>query len=477
MKKNPVTIEIGMTWLKIVVFKETESQQMEICAFELKDISAMKEQDVVNFIQSYLSNSKIKPDLLSAYIPRNMVTIRKEQLPSIDNKEITEMLDLKIGEYVPYARDEVSYGWASLGQGDRGFTRLMLAIVQRSRLRTMFNVLENARLPIEEVKLSSYSIWNWVVFSLKESLKSDELYIALDIDIDFADLIIFSLSHLLFSRSINIKAGELEEKIHCKKLASEIRQSLVMFQNEEVGNRPCKIFLSGVEKGAGALADFLREDMGLAVTYVPSQKISKEFKQTESDITKVSTSGLCNPIINRNDSMISFTLPELQIKKALKEKTRELITLGSLFICTTALILGIFIGKIHNQQNYLNKLRGSYKGMESEVNKLSLYSKRITSIEKVIKEKGLLLNLLNALYKAVPQNIALLDIDFKDNKLVLKGDALQMSDISDLVKALRAYPYFENVEKKYSRTKSTRKQEINTFEIVCTLAEVEKRKE
>ncbi|MFH0926754.1 MAG: PilN domain-containing protein [bacterium] len=466
MKKHPVTIEIGANYLKTAILKDLNAQSPQIIYFQVKEIVSLSEAEVGEAIKAVFHRLKIKPHPLSVSIPRNLVTFRKELLPSKDSNEISKMLELKIGEYVPYARDEVSYGWIPIGQDENSFTKVMLAIIQRSRLRRTFNILEQAELLVEEVNLSSCNIWSWITLSLGNKLNPDELYLALDIDIDFADLMIFSSTHLLFSRSISIKANELEEKINCRRLVGEIRQSLIMFQNEEKGNRPVKIFLSGITKSTRVLADFLKEDMELSVTFIPSFGLAKDIKVDVTESFEQTSTTSLFPFIKGNlSSIISFTLPDLQLKRSLKKKIRELITLGSLVISLTVLIVGSFLGKIYTHQSYLSKVEEKYKLIEPEVNKLSFYSEQTVFLKKFIIDKGLVINLLKELYLITPENVFLANIELKDNKLILKGEALQLSDVSSLMGMLEKSSYFEKVENKYTQQKESKGQSLNSFEI------------
>ena len=61
--------------------------------------------------------------------------MRKADLPSRDKAEIEQMLGLHIIKQVPYPKEEIIWGYQSLGFDGISNTRILLAIAHRDILR------------------------------------------------------------------------------------------------------------------------------------------------------------------------------------------------------------------------------------------------------------------------------------------------------------------------------------------------------
>jgi Tfp pilus assembly PilM family ATPase len=470
MMRANLSIEIGRSWLKLAVGR-SKGKISSFFNCTAKDISSLSEGEVASLISQILKQWKIKPKSAVVSIPRNLVTLRNLHLPSQDKDEISQIIELHIGRIVPYPREDILCGHSFSGLDEVGYARVVLGILHRDIVNRQIKILERANLYIDKFILSSYGIWRDIVSNQASKVDPDQLYLALDIDSDFTDFIIFSKEEFLFSRSITMEAKKLflEEDI-VTKLIGELRQSLVIFQNEEINKRPAKIFLSGAGSNIPRLAKTLNTELEIEVEIIssPYLKIPKEHRQ---DIPEdISLSSVVDLLRERDEKRLFFVIPELEIKKQLRERTRELVGLGSLCIYILTVFCGIFVARIYNQNNYLNKLKEEIRTVELEVKDLEKKWAKIRFVKDYIERRKLPLFLLYKLEEILPEEIAINFINLNEkNRVTIKGEAYQLSNVFSFVSILEGVENFKEVETKSTRKRRLRDREVTEFEIVFNL--------
>ncbi|MFA6609264.1 MAG: pilus assembly protein PilM, partial [Candidatus Omnitrophota bacterium] len=352
MKTN-VVLEIGEQHLKMALSRPLGPRQSKLFDCITEPITSFTDDQITKAVSELFKKLKMKPQPLTVSIPRNFVTVRNLHLPSKDKKEITQMIDLHIPRIVPYRKEEVVFDHKFLGTDEMGYAKELLGIVHGGAIRRQAKILEDAGMSIDRFTLGSYGAWQRILNDCKADINPNDIYLLLDVDSTFTDFIIFSHENLLFTRSIAVGANEMMENMQAslKKLLSDARQSLIIFYSEELNRKPVKIFISG--------ADVLNEMYGSIETElsIPVKSVTLPYSE---DMVKakgrtiprnLSLSAVTEIAVEESQKGLTFILPEIQIRKALKEKTRELTIMGTLIIYILTISLAIFLGRSYNQQS------------------------------------------------------------------------------------------------------------------------------
>jgi len=364
--RTPVAIEIGEKWLKLVGLRPSQIQPF--LYYKIKPLTGLADEQIAAMINDILQRLKIKPTSIVISFPRNRVTVRNLHLPSQDTQEIIQMIDLNTVRIVPYHKEEIISSYQTLGTDEIGYAKIILAIIHKNSAERLLQTLEKAGLFIDKIFLSSYGAREWVLFNHKSEIKPNQAYLLLDVDSEFTDFIIFDSENLLFTRSITIGSGELTKHNEITKFIGEVRQSLVIFQNEERGRNLAKLFLSGAAGKIDNLGTLLSEELEMPIVTTPSPFAHEKFKISDKEANDtVSLSALTSFLLKEDSKRITFHLPEIQIRQALKEKTKKLVILGSLGIYLLALICGIFLGRIYNNQSHLKKIKRMNSSIELDI--------------------------------------------------------------------------------------------------------------
>jgi len=462
--KPSLSVEISQKYLKMALMRPQASTP----EFIVEAITDLSDREISDLISQAMRRMKLKSVETKISIPRNMVTVKNLHLPSKDPKEIEQMIDLHIGRLVPFKKEEILFGHQFLGIDNSGYADEMLAIVRQDIARRPHRILESAGVSVDKIMLSSYGAWQWMLANCRERLDKNELYLLLDVDWSFADLIIFNTHNLLFSRSISAEIGEDGlQHTDMAKLINEVKQSLIIFYNEALNKRPATIFISGSE-AAQALKGKIESNFDIPVKYVVAPDSGKPpGEEAKRSVPKnVSLTAISEFAQGENPNRIVFGLPEIQIRKSLKEKMRELVILGTLFIYLLTLTIGFFLGRFYVKQSYLKNLKDQNALVRESVGEILEKAKSIEYTKDILSSRKVPLASLLALQKLIPPKISINYITIEEgDKITMRGQGLGLSDVFEFVSALEKSDYFKGAAAKYTRTKKIKDKEVTDFEI------------
>ncbi|MDD5596227.1 MAG: pilus assembly protein PilM [Candidatus Omnitrophica bacterium] len=465
MKQSPVGIEINEQFLKIATAAPfVKQEQLADCV--VKPIAGLTDKQITEIISEVFRDLKLRPRPLVLSVPRNLVTVRNLHLPSEDKNEIGQMLQLHIGRIVPYKKEEVVFNYSLLGHDEMNYMKVLLVIAHNDILKRQMNILQAADLYIDRIDLGSFGAWEWALATQKNEINANDIYLLLDVDSTFTDFIIFNRNHLLFTRSIALETSAQLQAAQVTKLIGEVKQSLVIFHNEEQNKNPAKIFLAG----ASIISDLepaMKADLDIEIKSVafPYTKAMLESKKRQVPIN-VSLTAVSELTLEDTGKRVTFILPEIQIRRSLRDRTRDLTILGALVLYFFSAVVAFFWGKFYNQQNYLSKLTEQNAKIDKEMGGLLGQYRKTEFVRNYLYHRKLPLVFISELQKVTPPQIAINSISMDEfGKVSLRGQGVQLSDVFRYVSIIEGSKYFKDVSTKYTRSKKVKDKEITDFEI------------
>lgn len=460
-----VVIEISERWLKMIVGRPSARQAVHGV---VKPIQGLSDEQITQAVSGTLRELKLKARQVTLCLPRNLVTVRNLHLPSQAPAEIAQMIDLNIVRMVPYRKEEVVSNYRLLGVDEIGYSKVMLAIVHRELVKRYVSILEPAGLSVERISLSSHGAWRYLMTHQASAVGAEELVLLLEIDAAFTDCLLCSRDQLYFSRNLAVEAEQLTEEAGLTRLLSEINQSLEIFQNEEMNRRPAKVFISGAQAAAPMVERAVGEDLKIPVVRVAAP-IPQPWPGSPGASAVPATCSVSAPaqlLGSEPGQELGFILPEIQIRQFLKEKMRELVLAGSLTIFLLAVGVGFFLGRLYHQQAYLWQLQHRNAAIKHEIGDVVVQSRRIELVKSYLMARELPLRYLAELQRVVPAEVAIdfLSVD-EQQRGVLRGQAIQLSDVFKLITTLENSRYLEQVDAKYTRRKKVHDKEVTEFEL------------
>lgn len=467
-----IALEIGDKNLKLAAAKAAGQENSLECF--VKPIQGLKDEEIVKVLKDTLSKSGWKTKSIVINLPRNLVTMRNLHLPSQDPEEISQMIDLHVGRIVPYKKEEISFDHFSLRTDSLGYTAQMLAIVHNDVLKRYQKITQDAGLEMDNIFLSSYGVWQWVSNKFKAEINSNDLYLLLDIDSSYTDFIIFNKDNVLFSRTLAFEIKDIIANSELNKFIGEIKQSLLIFhKNESINKKPSAIFISGASEDS--VNNAVKKEFDVPVHMVANPIADKEKLKSLGIPADVSLTAIADLALEDKGKRLSFALPEMIIKRSLKEKTRDLTILGILLFYAFTIVMAFVWGGQYNKQFYLKRLIQRNKLIGLDIGNLVDQYKKAEFVKNFLYERNMPLLVLNEIEKLVPPELIINNILVEQGRLVtLRGQGTKLSDVFKFVTTLENSRYFIDVTTKYTRTKKVKDREITDFEITFTVAAAKK---
>lgn len=477
-----IVLEIGNPWLKAAIFKSALGST-QLKAVLAQEAANLPEENISAHIADILKDQKIKkPQNIIISFSRNSVTLRNLRIPSVNPTEIEDMIKLHVGRQVPYAKEEIVSGYSVIGRDNMGYSKIMLAIVHRENIRRIFRILEKAELYTDHIELSSEGTISWLERAVKlGEPKPENVFIILDIDTNFTDFLVASPSGILFSRVIASGYEQLKDKEKWPRFLGEIKQTIVISQGEEVSQKPNRIYITGAAESLKGLVSSLEAEFNLPTTVVgplEGTPLAKDFsRKPENALAQLSFASLIGLGVDIARKKITFALPEAQIRKALRERSRDIMFLASGIMYIILIICGIYGEKLHNRRAAIDLLNNRYEAVSGQAKILEEEVDRIQKIKSKLDTDSIVLNYLLELSKLLPPEITITSFTFsKDDKVNLKGQAGEMSNIFKFITTLEHSPYFKDVQTRYTTRKKIDDKDVNEFELVCPVEKVKPQK-
>jgi Tfp pilus assembly PilM family ATPase len=393
-----LAIEIGKKHFKIAAARK-RGTHMFLLDCIVEDISSGDDSSISARISDIINRHRWVPVTVALSLSRNMATVRNIHLPSKNSAEIVKMVELYTPRIVPFKRDEVYLSYSQAGDDEMGYSRVTMALVHVDIIKRQIKILDKVGFLIDSIVLSSQGVWRWLVLQRKQELSQLNLYVVLDIDDTSVDFLIADKNNLLFSRNIALESWDLNSEEGRNKFFGEMRQSLVIFYNEEANKKPERIFVVGEPSLDGFCAQ-MQQELNVGVVRVDTPYSSLIFRGiVKKNTVSVSCTSVAALALQESDKMVSFEVPEIEIKKSIREKNKDLLAFGSLFIAFCAIVVLIFFGKAYNRSVYLNNLNVANKQLQDEVGGLTGYVDSINSVKERLDFRAQPLYLMSNLQK------------------------------------------------------------------------------
>lgn len=469
---STVFVEIGGNWFKIIEAEQTGKgllvSRMCLQRFESADSSLSQA------IAAAYKKSKFPAVPVISCIPRQMVNIRILELPSTDMDEIDDMVGFQASKQTPYSKEEITYDYKVLGGSREGYTRVLLAIVQRSVLRQRFSILEEAGVDIESMSVSSEGVLNWYEHAVQQEQKAPGATVLVDIDSTYSDFMVTSPKGPVFSRSILIGADQLLDTAGeqaREEFLQELERSMDICRGESPDMDLGNMLLAGAGPAIKGLNDFLGKGLGIPVknrdclhdiAKMPAQPSLKAPEYAAVSITALAGMAMAP------DNLEFHLVPNsVRLRKELVEKARSLTAFGIiimfLMLCASMLI----IAKVSYKESRLAELKALVQKTDPHVREIARQMEIVNVVEKRGEPEFAMVNLFSEIHACVPSDTYFeeITIDSGEATVRLVGSSSSRQDVRTLVGQLEKSELFVNVQS----GAVARKNDRFMFDVTCSL--------
>lgn len=470
-------LEIGKEWLKVVQAEHSKAGN-KISYLEAIEVSSATDEEVIEKISELSKRNKIDSNKLLILIPHDMVSVKNLNLPSTNQPEIEDMIDLQIGKQTPYSSNEIIKGYLTSESYMSGYSRVMLAIAHRNLVQRYFKLIEGVGLAIKKIGFSTEGLLAWKHFAYDQNLASNKSIALIDIDCRVVDFEIVAGGNTIFSRSLKMETPESLSSSEAwqDKFVEEAARSIYAYQNEVVGYEVTEIVISaGLSIKQRLNKELLRKKLGLPVKIIdqldPVPKTNKAVSLYDSLSKKdLSFASLFGSALFFGKQKINFMPQEIKMERSFQERGKDIYRIGITSVFILVLISSLFFGRVYNKSRYLNQLNARLSEIEDEARVLNNMLSQTILIKERLNTRSFTLDLIYEVYKAIPADLYLTAMVFDGKEsLNFRGNSNTMSEVFNFAEELEKSEYFKNITVERATQRSQGGKDLVNFEILCPI--------
>ena len=436
-----------------------------------RDLHDLSENDLPQVLQSLLSSINARRGRAIVVVASHQATTKNIEIPSRDPAEIKSIINLQAGRHTPYSRDEILISYVNIGVYQTNYTKVLLVIMNRNVIKKNLNILEKAGLKIDRVLFVPEGIARFYAKAL--GLTKEEVPVGvIDIAHHSTDFIIEFRGTVIANRSIpiglkHLTAGTEETR---DKFVSELAKSIESYQSEDIDRLPATYILSGDDVQMKELQPILKEKLNSNIKIVP---YLDQVEAAQSALLKIiseyqgdSFLDVIAPATASAEVCVDLMPEEMKLQQTIEEQSRQIIRAGVLVVLILILFFAVFFTKLYFKTAVKDQLTSSYSQKRQEAEVLQDFSTKTRIIKDYLNSRMVPLELIDELYRLLPQGICLETIDLDDKgDISIRGTSESMSLVFALQTSLEGSPLFKSVETKSTTSKKERGKDMAAFEI------------
>lgn len=471
--KDIVCISLGGDNLKLAYgrISPTRKEILDLVSYEIQGLS---DEEITKSINASFRSLKLVSPEVIIVIPSHSTIAKNIEIPSLNEQEIKEIVDLQAGRHTPYAREEIIIDYVNIGAYRENYTKILLIIVTLSVVRRQIDILEKIDLKIDKVFFIPEQITRFCAASLKLA-QGKAVQTLLHVDANFTDFINFHKGEIIFVRSIPIGRHHLmsEPDRYQMRFVEEVKKSMETYQSEDIGPIPEEILLTGSEQEGGELQKLLEQMLFIPIKHfayldfasLSSQELRKSLTASEDSFLDVIA-----PLLNSGRSGVNLLPDEVKLRKRFEEKSKDLVSSGMHVMLILALLCVSLISNIFFKSMYLQNLNERYEPVIEASERLDKSFSQIRSVKHRLKDRHYAIEVLSELYRLVPNDVQLSGIKFTlEGRFSIEGNSRTMGTVFSFIGDMEESGYFTKVESRRTTKRREGDEEIVDFEIICTL--------
>lgn len=474
-RKDMLTVEISEEFLKLVLYKGAKDKP-EITHAACLEIKGKSDADVSEAIKDFAKQSAIKKAEAVNIIPSQLALTKNIEIPSVDPKEIKEIIDLQAGRHTPYSREEIIMDYCDIGIFHERYTKILLVIVKREEVVRRMDIIKQAGFSVLKTILSAEAVAQWCNHAC-QGASAEKPSSVISVDSSNTDFIVFDNDKILYLRSIPFTLMDIyaQPSEAIKQLTDELKKSAEAYQSENINGLPRTAFLVGATDAVAGSKDKINEAIGIGVDipdYAGTMPLSQEVQKLIQQKREVSfLSVFATPFVYEN-VRINLIPEDVKLKQEIKLKAHEATKTGIFVMALLVIFCITLVTNTFFKSLYLKQLLQKYTKETQEAQRYKNISDRTGIIKKFLNQKGQSLFVLTELYNAIPNEVYLSSISFKDDAtLTFTGTTDSMSRVFSLVTDLENNTLFKNVKVDFTKTRTVKGKEVADFGLTLSLEE------
>lgn len=468
--KESVHLYLDETTLKLARATTVAGKRI-IAGLYYKDVAGVSDLNLSVEIQQGMKALAAKTHQIEVLLASKFVITKTIEVPSLDPKEIQDIVRLQAIRHTPYSKEEVVIGHMNLDIVLERYTKTLLTIASNQNVRKRTDAVELAGYEVGSVHLAPEGLAKQIVTLLgltKDTSNIGVIYL----DQTFTDILFLSKLKPAYIRSVPLGSKNLATDMEqiSKQLIEELKKTTEAFQSEDPNSVPKRFLMVGVDspEQKTILKRFeeelkIRFDSPITELQFP---LTEEAKKNLVLYKSVSFLDVISDALSEGPAAIDLIPEDLVLRRSFNAKGQEIFMAGVIFMILFILVMGIFLSKIYFRKSYLSTIQKNFEIKQKEADELIRISEESRVIKDFQNRKGEALKVLNELQQVLPSEMYLSEMSFTpDEKLSIKGTSERMSAVFAFVTEFEGQPLFKSVNPDYTKSRKENDKDVSDFGI------------
>ncbi|MFH0985953.1 MAG: PilN domain-containing protein [Candidatus Omnitrophota bacterium] len=423
-------------------------------------------------IGEVLQTADLSYDDIILVAPRNNVIVKQFDLPTTDPKEVSQIIDIKVGRLTPFPKKEFVYGFEAIPVEGGVSTKALVGIVQNTVINMWVSQFRGGSVPVQRIVFGSEC------FALLAPVITQKLctetFAILDLDSDSADFCVISGSRLIFTKLVHFGTHDLERGHWEERFVEEIHSVYAEFKTQNFRVEFNKVMFFNLTDTQGeALTEVLYqrfqldaspsgESLGRVLWTGSAERSVKELYAQGVTFTKLFAAALYG-----DRTAIDFSPANVKQERVAGTQRKEFSKVLFLFMAVIAAVMLIVGVKAYVSELRLKNLDDQIALYEVKAAPVRTMLKRIRLVEDSRAKSHSVVRAIRDVPQKVPAGVYLSEISCaRDSALSIRGTSRDNAQVFLFGESLRKEPLFRDVQVKYV----TKRNDVNDFEILCLMA-------
>lgn len=461
---------VGDQWLKALHVSGRGSAR-KIDAVIAQPIAGVSDEEILNGFRALWVSRGLEPGDVLVANPSPLTTVRLFTLPSIDPKEIREIVELQAEKHTPYAKEEILTDFLVIERNRAGYSRVLVIISHQDVVHRGLRLVEGMGWPLDRVGLETEGLAGWFKTAQTPAAAGGTLLVA-ELDSDTTVTVVLHDGKPTFHRSLALGTRQLaaDPEQGPAKLVGELQRTLEAFEAEGLNLKVGRVLLTGQAVRFPALPVQIQQGLDLPAAILSSMErcplTDSARKESEAlpDVSFASLTGLA-----LLPSEADLTPRALKLQRTFEVRSKALVKVGCQLIAGLLMMSCLLVGKAYQDERARTVLREQDSRIGGEAALLASLTDQIRTVQEWQQLGDQLLGSVVDLYENAPSGILWREISFtRGAQVVLKGVSPETPQVFDFVAELEKLPRFSKVEARRTTRKKVDEQDVTEFEIVGT---------
>lgn len=467
-------VEIGSGYYKLACFRKDKDERAKLIDAAMDHGEEISESRAGEAVKAFVEKNKLAGAEVCSIIPTQFGIFKNIEIPSVEEKEIQQIIELQSGTHTPYPKEEMVLDYMKVGTYKGRYTKELLVITKRDIVTRRYDLMKGLGLRADKAFLAAEGMTRLLAWKKLSSGEGPVGFV--HVDLHSTDFAIIEDGKPIYIRSIAAGGMDVEQNRgeNCPLFLDELKRSMESYEANSISERPDKFYFTGAYGPVEGLLDEAGDVLNTELEALPYGELiepSEDIKKLINESPGLSLLSVTAPFLFDQEPKLSLIPEDVKGRQHIVEKSKDITKIGFLSVVALIIFCALFVTDIFFKSMYLDRLKDSYEEENREVEYLDRMSSKAHRIKLFLEDKGRTLDVLDKLYEAIPIQVYLDRIVYEDDTLTITGTADSMSRIFSMVTAIENGPAFRNVRVDFTRSRRARGTEVADFGLTMEMDE------